>query len=209
MIEFETTKGLTDYQKALVVMEARVTGIHEGSETELIWFVEHPPVYTAGTNSNKNDLLNPTRFPVHQVGRGGQYTYHGPGQRVVYIMLNLNKRGKDVRGFIHNLEQVVINTLTEFGITGERRPGRVGIWVNETQTEKKIAAIGIRIRHWITFHGISININPNLEHFSGINPCGISEFGVTSLTNLNVNCTLEDFDTALKRHFGKIFKIWN
>ena len=207
MIEFETTKGLTDYQKALVVMEARVTGIHEGSETELLWFVEHPPVYTAGTNSNKNDLLNPTRFPVHQVGRGGQYTYHGPGQRVVYIMLNLNKRGKDVRGFIHNLEQVVINTLTEFGITGERRPGRVGIWVNETETEKKIAAIGIRIRHWITFHGISININPNLEHFSGINPCGISEFGVTSLTNLNVNCTLEDFDTALKRHFSKIFKI--
>ena len=207
MIEFETAKGLTDYQKALVVMEARVTGIHEGSETELIWFVEHPPVYTAGTNSNKNDLLNPTRFPVHQVGRGGQYTYHGPGQRVVYIMLNLNKRGKDVRGFIHNLEQVVINTLTEFGITGERRPGRVGIWVNETETEKKIAAIGIRIRHWITFHGISININPNLEHFSGINPCGISEFGVTSLTNLNVNCTTEDFDTALKKHFSKIFKI--
>ena len=207
MIEFETTKGLIDYQKALVVMEARVTGIHEGSETELIWFVEHPPVYTAGTNSNKNDLLNPTRFPVHQVGRGGQYTYHGPGQRVVYIMLNLNKRGKDVRGFIHNLEQVVINTLTEFGITGERRPGRVGIWVNETETEKKIAAIGIRIRHWITFHGISININPNLEHFSGINPCGISEFGVTSLTNLNVNCTTEDFDTALKKHFSKIFKI--
>ena len=207
MIEFETTKGLIDYQKALVVMEARVTGIHEGSETELIWFVEHPPVYTAGTNSNKNDLLNPTRFPVHQVGRGGQYTYHGPGQRVVYIMLNLNKRGKDVRGFIHNLEQVVINTLTEFGITGERRPGRVGIWVNETETEKKIAAIGIRIRHWITFHGISININPNLEHFSGINPCGISEFGVTSLTNLNVNCTIEDFDTALKEHFSKIFKI--
>ena len=207
MIEFETTKGLIDYQKALVVMEARVTGIHEGSETELLWFVEHPPVYTAGTNSNKKDLLNPTRFPVHRVGRGGQYTYHGPGQRVVYIMLNLNKRGKDVRGFIHNLEQVVINTLTEFGITGERRPGRVGIWVNETETEKKIAAIGIRIRHWITFHGISININPNLEHFSGINPCGISEFGVTSLTNLNVNCTLEDFDTALKRHFSKIFKI--
>ena len=207
MIEFETTKGLIDYQKALVVMEARVTGIHEGSETELLWFVEHPPVYTAGTSSNKKDLLNPTRFPVYQVGRGGQYTYHGPGQRVVYIMLNLNKRGKDVRGFIHNLEQVVINTLTEFGITGERRPGRVGIWVNETETEKKIAAIGIRIRHWITFHGISININPNLEHFSGINPCGISEFGVTSLTNLNVNCTLEDFDTALKRHFSKIFKI--
>ena len=207
MIEFETTKGLTDYQKALVVMEARVTGIHEGSETELLWFVEHPPVYTAGTNSNKKDLLSPTRFPVHQVGRGGQYTYHGPGQRVVYIMLNLNKRGKDVRSFIHNLEQVVINTLTEFGITGERRPGRVGIWVNETETEKKIAAIGIRIRHWITFHGISININPNLEHFSGINPCGISKFGVTSLTNLNVNCTLEDFDTALKRHFSKIFKI--
>ena len=209
MIEFETTRGLTDYQKALVVMEARVTGIHEGSETELLWFVEHPPVYTAGTSSNKKDLLNPTRFPVYQVGRGGQYTYHGPGQRVVYIMLNLNKRGKDVRGFIHNLEQVVINTLTEFGITGERRPGRVGIWVNETETEteKKIAAIGIRIRHWITFHGISININPNLEHFSGINPCGISEFGVTSLTNLNVNCTLEDFDTALKRHFSKIFKI--
>ncbi len=127
MMEFETTKGLTYYQKALVVMEARVTGIHEGSETELLWFVEHPPVYTAGTNSNKKDLLNPTRFPVHQVGRGGQYTYHGPVQRVAYIMLNLTKRGKDVRSFINNLKQVVINTLTEFGITRERRPGRVGI----------------------------------------------------------------------------------
>jgi lipoyl(octanoyl) transferase len=187
-------------------MEVRVAGIYQGSQPELLWFLEHHPVYTAGTNSNVNDLLNPTRFPVHQVGRGGEYTYHGPGQRVVYTMLNLNKHGTDVRQFVYNLEQVVINTFAEFGVKGERRKGRVGIWVKNRETENKIAAIGIRIRHWITFHGISININPNLEHFSGIIPCGISEYGITSLKDLNIKCTMSEVDEVLKRYFKKIFE---
>ena len=206
MIEFKTTKEPIEYQKALNDMEVRVAKIHEGLQPELLWFLQHHPVYTAGTSSNKRDLLNATRFPVHHVGRGGQYTYHGPGQRVVYTMLNLNKRGTDVRQFVRNLEQVVIETLAEFRITGERKNGRVGIWVKDGETEKKIAAIGIRIRHWITFHGISININPNLEHFAGIIPCGISEYGITSLKDQNVKCTMRDVDEVLKLYFNKIFK---
>ena len=206
MIEFKTSNELIDYEKALTVMEDRVDGIHEGSQTELLWFVQHPPLYTAGTSSSEEDLLNPTRFPVHQVGRGGQYTYHGPGQRVVYIMLNLKKRGADVREFVSNLEGIVIDTLAELGVTGERRKGRVGIWVNDNQNEKKIAAIGIRIRHWITFHGISINVNPDLEHFSGIVPCGISEYGVTSLSDLKIDCTMLGVDNILKKHFLRTFK---
>ena len=206
MIEFKTTKEPSEYQKALNDMEARVAKIHEGLQPELLWFLQHHPVYTAGTSSNKRDLLNATLFPVHHVGRGGQYTYHGPGQRVVYTMLNLNKRGTDVRQFVRNLEQVVIETLAEFRITGERKNGRVGIWVKDGETEKKIAAIGIRIRHWITFHGISININPNLEHFAGIIPCGISEYGITSLKDQNVKCTMRDVDEVLKLYFNKIFK---
>ena len=206
MIEFKTSNELLDYEKALTVMEDRVAGIHEGSQTELLWFVQHPPLYTAGTSSSEKDLLNPTRFPVHQVGRGGQYTYHGPGQRVVYIMLNLKKRGADVREFVNNLEGVVIDTLAELGVTGERRKGRVGIWVKNNKNEKKIAAIGIRIRHWITFHGISINVNPDLEHFSGIVPCGISDYGVTSLSDLNIDCSMLGVDNILKKHFLRRFK---
>jgi lipoyl(octanoyl) transferase len=206
-IEFKTTSGLINYEEALTAMEVRVGGIHEGSQNELLWFVEHPPLYTAGTNSNKKDLLNQTRFPVHQVGRGGQYTYHGPGQRVVYTMLNLKIRGADIHQFVRDLESVVINTLAEFDIIGERRKGRVGIWVRNNKTEKKIAAIGIRVRHWIAFHGISINVNPNLEHFSGIVPCGISEYGVTSLEELKVKCTMIEVDNILKKNFLKNFNI--
>jgi lipoyl(octanoyl) transferase len=206
-IEFKTTSGLINYEEALTAMEVRVGGIHKGSQNELLWFVEHPPLYTAGTNSNKKDLLNQTRFPVHQVGRGGQYTYHGPGQRVVYTMLNLKIRGADIHQFVRDLESVVINTLAEFDIIGERRKGRVGIWVRNNKTEKKIAAIGIRVRHWIAFHGISINVNPNLEHFSGIVPCGISEYGVTSLEELKVKCTMIEVDNILKKNFLKNFNI--
>jgi len=205
MIEVKTTREPVEYQKAIKTMEARVEGIHNGSQTELLWFLEHPPIYTAGTNSNQKDLLSPNRFPVHQTGRGGQYTYHGPGQRVVYTLFNLKNREADVRQFVRNLEKVVINTLAEFGVAGERRKGRIGIWVNDGENEKKIAAIGIRIRHWITFHGISINVEPNLEHFSGIVPCGISEYGVTSLRDLKVKYTLSSIDNVLKKHFLNSF----
>ena len=200
-IECKTAHGLIDYEKAHGAMEARVAAIHEGSQKELLWFVEHPPLYTAGTNANKKDLLDQVRFPVHQVGRGGQYTYHGPGQRVIYTMLNLKIRGADIHEFVRNLENVVIDTLAEFDVNGERRKGRVGIWVKGNDTEKKIAAIGIRVRHWITFHGVSVNVNPNLEHFSGIVPCGIAEFGVTSLEELNVKCTMNDVDDILRKKF--------
>jgi len=205
MIEVKTTREPVEYQKAIKTMEARVEGIRNGSQTELLWFLEHPPIYTAGTNSNQKDLLSPNRFPVHQTGRGGQYTYHGPGQRVVYTLFNLKNREADVRQFVRNLEKVVINTLAEFGVVGERRKGRIGIWVNDGENEKKIAAIGIRIRHWITFHGISINVEPNLEHFSGIVPCGISEYGVTSLRDLKVKYTLSSIDNVLKKHFLNSF----
>ncbi|MEE2998696.1 MAG: lipoyl(octanoyl) transferase LipB [Pseudomonadota bacterium] len=205
MIEVKTTREPVEYQKAIKTMEARVEGIRNGSQTELLWFLEHPPIYTAGTNSNQKDLLSPNRFPVHQTGRGGQYTYHGPGQRVVYTLFNLKNREADVRQFVRNLEKVVINTLAEFGVAGERRKGRIGIWVNDGENEKKIAAIGIRIRHWITFHGISINVEPNLEHFSGIVPCGISEYGVTSLRDLKVKYTLSSIDNVLKKHFLNSF----
>lgn len=206
-IECKTSKGLIDYKETLLAMETRVAKINEGSQEELLWFVEHPPLYTAGTNSNSNDLLNQTRFPVHQVGRGGQYTYHGPGQRVVYTMLDLKNRGADIRKFVRDLESVIIKTLAEFDVTGERRKGRVGIWVKCEKTEKKIAAIGIRIRHWITFHGIAINVNPNLEHFSGIVPCGISQYGITSLEELNIKCTMFEVDRVLRKYLLKTFGV--
>jgi lipoyl(octanoyl) transferase len=208
-IECKTSKGLIDYKETLLAMEARVAEINEGSQEELLWFVEHPPLYTAGTNSNSNDLLNQTRFPVHHVGRGGQYTYHGPGQRVVYTMLDLKSRGADIRKFVRDLESVIIKTLADFDVIGERRKGRVGIWVKCEKTEKKIAAIGIRIRHWVTFHGIAVNVNPNLEHFSGIVPCGISQYGITSLEELNIKCTMFEVDRVLRKYFLKTFSVVN
>lgn len=201
-LEWQTSAELIDYETAHAAMEARVAGIHDGSQAELLWFLEHPPLYTAGTSARAEDLLDAARFPVHKVGRGGQYTYHGPGQRVVYTMLDLKKRGGDVRQFVRDLESWVIDSLAQFDVTGERREGRVGIWVElDNGEEKKIAAIGIRVRHWITFHGIAINVNPELEHFSGIVPCGIAEHGVTSLHDLGIECTMNDVDAVLKTAF--------
>ncbi len=206
-IIWKFSDGLIDYDEAIQFMESRVAQIREGSKKELVWFVEHPPLYTAGTSSKNADLLSPKRFPVYQAGRGGQYTYHGPGQRVVYVMLDLNKRGKDVRKFVANLEQWIIDTLAEFNVIGEKRRGRIGVWVRrEGRREDKIAAIGVRVRKWVTFHGICINVEPDLSHYSGIVPCGISQHGVTSLVDLGLPAAMDDLDIALKKTWGTIFE---
>ena len=195
-------------------MEARAAAIRSGEASEFIWFLEHPPLYTAGTSALAQDLKDPTRFPVHEVGRGGQYTYHGPGQRIVYVMLDLNQRGRDVRRFVERLENWVISALAEFNVVGEVRKGRVGVWVERPDQpalvdgsvhEDKIAAIGIRLRKWVSFHGISINVEPDLEHYSGIVPCGISDHGITSLVDLGLPVTMADLDNALRRTFDSAF----
>jgi len=205
-IEWKFSNGLTQYEDAMHVMEKRVAEIRNGTADELVWFVEHPPLYTAGTSSKEADLLAPKKFPVYDAGRGGQYTYHGPGQRVVYVMLDLNKRGKDVRKFVANLESWIINTLSEFNVIGEKRDGRIGVWVrSEGQREDKIAAIGVRVRKWVTFHGICINVEPDLSHYSGIVPCGISEHGVTSLVDLGLPVNMDDLDAALQRTWSDVF----
>ena len=206
-IAWKVSSGLTDYEDALAFMEKRVGEIHAGHADELVWFVEHPPLYTAGTSSKEADLLAPKRFPVYNAGRGGQYTYHGPGQRVVYVMLDLNKRGKDVRKFVANLEQWIIETLAEFNVIGEKRDDRIGVWVRrEGNREDKIAAIGVRVRKWVTFHGICINVEPDLSHYTGIVPCGISQHGVTSLVDLGLPVNMDDLDATLKRTWDNIFK---
>ncbi len=213
-IEWKTTEGLTAYEDALAFMETRVAQISAGTAPECIWLLEHPPLYTAGTSAKVEDLVAPDRFPVYEARRGGQYTYHGPGQRVIYVMLDVAKRGRDVRCFVRNLEAWVINTLAEFNVTGEIRDGRVGVWVRRddkpltasgAQQEDKVAAIGIRLRKWVSFHGISINVEPDLEHFSGIVPCGITEHGVTSLVDLGLPVTLDDLDSALRQQFEHVF----
>jgi len=187
-------------------MEARVARIADGSAGELIWLLEHPPLYTAGVSAAPGELLDAARFPVHRTGRGGRYTYHGPGQRVGYVMLDLRTRGSDIRAFVRGLEDWVIATLAEFGVTGERRAGRVGIWVAHADgREEKIAAIGVRVRHWITFHGFALNVAPDLSHFDGIVPCGLAGYGVTSLQALGIGATLADVDAALKRTFARAF----
>jgi lipoyl(octanoyl) transferase len=215
MVEWKISDGLTDYDHAVDVMEARAEAIAKGEAEELIWLVEHPPLYTAGTSAKIQDLVEPDRFPVYQSKRGGQYTYHGPGQRVVYVMLDLNKRGKDIRAFVKKLEDWVIATLAEFNVTGEIRDGRVGVWVQRDDkpktasghpTEDKIAAIGIRLRKWVSFHGISINVEPDLSHFSGIVPCGITEHGVTSLVDLGLPVSIETLDMTLKETFKTLFE---
>ncbi len=194
------------YPDALSFMERRVTDIAAGTAPETVWLLEHPPLYTAGTSAHREDLLTPDRFPVYDTGRGGQYTYHGPGQRVAYVMLDLNQRGRDLRRYISSLEQWIIDTLAAFNVKGERRAGRVGIWIDRGGgREDKIAAIGVRVRHWITFHGIAINVDPVLEHFSGIVPCGISQHGVTSLVDLGLPVTMADLDVALRAAFGGVF----
>ena len=201
-IECTISANPIEYDDAIAVMEDTVADIHAGTSPEQLWFLEHPPLYTAGTSAKAQDLLTP-QFPVFETGRGGQYTYHGPGQRIAYVMLNLKQRQKtpDIKDYIYQLEQWIIDTLAEFKIKGERREGRVGIWVVKPDgREAKIAAIGVRIRHWVTYHGISINLNPDLTHFNGIVPCGISEHGVTSFADLGVKATMEALDIALQKH---------
>ena len=213
-MEWKISDGLTSYEDALTFMEARVDAISKGTAEECIWLLEHPPLYTAGTSAQIEDLVDPDRFPVYEAKRGGQYTYHGPGQRVAYVMLDLNRRGKDVRQFVQKLEHWVIDTLDSFNIKGEIREGRVGVWVTRPEkpvtvtgqpAEDKIAAIGIRLRKWVSFHGISINVEPDLEHFSGIVPCGITEHGVTSLVDLGLPVAMDDLDVALKASFERNF----
>lgn len=214
MVDWIITDGLTDYDEAVRFMETRAAEIAEGRAEEAVWLVEHPPLYTAGTSAKPADLTDPDRFPVHASKRGGQYTYHGPGQRVAYVMLDVGRRGRDVRRFVHQLEAWVIATLDAFNVKGEIREGRVGVWVQRgdkplTATgapqEDKIAAIGIRLRKWVSFHGVSINVEPDLEHFSGIVPCGITEHGVTSLVDLGLPVTMADLDVALRDQFDRVF----
>ena len=204
-VVWELTEGLIPYPDAMARMDAHVDAIAKGTEPERVWLLEHPPLYTAGTSALEDDLVERERFPVFKTGRGGQYTYHGPGQRVAYVMLDLKRRGGDVRAFVAALEQWVIDTLDQFNVKGERREDRVGVWVRRGPREDKIAAIGIRVRHWVTFHGISINVEPELTHFGGIVPCGIREHGVTSLVDLGLPVTMADLDVALKKTFAPIF----
>jgi lipoyl(octanoyl) transferase len=214
MPDWTTFPGLQDYAATLAAMEARAAAIAEGRAGEAIWLLEHPPLYTAGTSAKVEDLTDPQRFPVFTAGRGGQYTYHGPGQRVVYVMLDLNQRGRDVRAFVQRLEDWVIATLATFNVRGEVRPGRVGVWVTRpdrppgpdgTPAEDKIAAIGVKLRRWVSFHGLSINVEPDLSHFSGIVPCGIRDHGVTSLVDLGLPVTMADLDLALRASFDQAF----
>lgn len=213
-VDWQHLPGLAPYAETLAAMEARAAAIAEGRAPEAIWLLEHPPLYTAGTSARREDLTDPDRFPVFEAGRGGQYTYHGPGQRVAYCMLNLNERGRDVRKFVCALENWVIATLAEFNVKGERRSGRVGVWVvrpdkpanpDGSPREDKIAAIGIKLRRWVSFHGISINVEPDLSHFGGIVPCGIRDHGVTSLVDLGLRVTMADVDAALIRTFPRFF----
>jgi len=200
-IEWRVSEGLVPYADALAWMEARAAAIRDGSAGECVWLLEHPPLFTAGTSADPSELTNPEHFPVFEAGRGGRYTYHGPGQRVGYLMLDLERRGKDIRCFVHALEGWVIATLAELGVSAHRAPGRIGIWVGEGPDEAKIAALGIRVKRWVTLHGFSINVDPDLSHFGGIVPCGIAEYGVTSLRKLGKQFPLALVDTALKRNF--------
>ena len=200
--EWRVTPGLTEYREAVDEMETRVAAIAAGEARELIWLLEHPPLYTAGTSADPAELFNPQGFAVHEAGRGGRYTYHGPGQRVGYLMLDLNRRGRDVRAFVQALEGWLIGALGELGVAAYAVPGRIGIWVRRPDgAEAKIGAIGLRIRRWVTLHGFSLNVSPELSHFSGIVPCGITEFPVTSLVEMGLSAGQEDFDLALKRGF--------
>ncbi len=213
MVEWKISDGLTDYTEALAFMETRAAAIAAGEAEECIWLLEHPPLYTAGTSARREDLRDPDRFPVFETRRGGQYTYHGPGQRVAYVMLDVGRRGRDVRCFVRDLEGWVIAALGEFGLTGHIRPGRVGVWIERPDrpfrpgggmAEDKVAAIGIRLRRWVSFHGLSINVEPDLSHFDGIVPCGITEHGVTSLVDLGLPVTMADVDVALRRTFDEV-----
>ena len=214
-IDWAASDGLVDYPDAVAAMEARAAAISSGVASEAVWLLEHPPIYTAGTSAQAEDLLAPDRFPVFRSGRGGEYTYHGPGQRVAYVMLDLNRRGPDLRRYVAALESWIIATLARFGVAGERREDRVGVWVRRPDkpalpdgraAEDKIAAIGIRVRRWITFHGISLNVEPTLEHYSGIRPCGVSGYGVTSLADLGISVSMPEVDGVLREEFERVFR---
>ena len=207
-VEWATSTGRTPYPEAVAAMEARAADIAEGRAAELVWLLEHPPLYTAGVSAKAADLLAPDRFPVFESERGGQFTYHGPGQRVAYVMLDLRERGRDVRAFVEALETWVIGALAAFNVEGHIRPGRVGVWVERKAPgfarEDKIAAVGVKLRKWVSFHGVSLNVEPDLGHFAGIVPCGITEHGVTSLVDLGLPATMDDADAALKASFTRV-----
>lgn len=200
-IEWRVSEGLVSYPEALAEMEARNAAVRAGNAPELVWLLEHPPLFTAGTSADPAELFNPLGFPVFEAGRGGRYTYHGPGQRVGYLVLDLEKRGKDIRCFVHSVEGWMIAALGELGVVARREPGRIGIWTGEGASEAKIGAIGVRVRRWVTMHGFSINVAPDLSHFGGIVPCGIAEYGVTSLAALGLEPSMERLDRALECSF--------
>ena len=205
-VEWKSSPAPVAYEDAVSEMEVRVAQIRAASATELVWLLEHPPIYTAGASAKEGDLLDSEVFPVHRTGRGGQFTYHGPGQRVAYTMLDLHRRGADLHRFVRNLEQWLINSLGEFGVTGERRAGRVGVWVSlGGEKEAKIAALGIRVRRWVTFHGVALNVAPDLSHYDGIVACGVPEHGVTSLEALGVQVDMSEVDAVLKETFNALF----
>jgi lipoyl(octanoyl) transferase len=206
-VEWVVAEGLQPYESAVAEMEARVQAIREGRAAERVWLVEHPPLYTAGTSANDGDLIDPNRFPVYRTGRGGQYTYHGPGQRVAYVMLDLKQRGSDVRAYVCDLERWLIHTLAAFNVTGERRDGRVGVWVRRPagQGEDKIAALGVRVRRGVTYHGVALNVEPDLGHYAGIVPCGITAHGVTSLHALGQLVSMAEVDAQLRASFEEVF----
>jgi lipoyl(octanoyl) transferase len=205
-IEWRVSETALDYQAAVEEMERRVAAIRAGAAAELVWLLEHPPLYTAGTSARDDELLEPGRLPVFRTGRGGRYTYHGPGQRIAYVMLDLQRRGHDVRCHVHQLEEWMILTLARFGVRGERRNARVGIWVARPDgCEEKIAAIGVRVRRWVTYHGVALNLDPDLDHYRGIVPCGIAEHGVTSLAKLGAAATKEEVDAVLQNTFAEVF----
>ena len=200
-IEWRVSEGLVPYPTALAEMEERAAAVRTGSARELVWLLEHPPLFTAGTSANPDELFNPLGFPVFEAGRGGRYTYHGPGQRVGYLVLDLEKRGKDIRCFVHSLEGWMIAALRDLGVTARREPGRIGIWTGEGADEAKIGAIGVRVRRWVTMHGFAINVAPDLSHFAGIVPCGIAEYGVTSLERLGRDPSMARLDQSLEQSF--------
>jgi lipoyl(octanoyl) transferase len=205
-IEWRVSEGLTPYPRALAEMEERAAAVREGTASELVWLLEHPPLFTAGTSADPAELFNPMGFPVFEAGRGGRYTYHGPGQRVVYLILDLERRGRDIRNFVHSLEGWMIASLADLGVSARREPGRIGIWTGEGASEAKIGAIGVRVRRWVTMHGLSINVAPDLSHFGGIVPCGIAEFGVTSLAALGQEPSMNRIDFALERNFPNFLR---
>ena len=201
-VEWRVSEGLVPYADSLAAMEERAAAIRAGEAGELVWLLEHPPLFTAGTSAAAEELTNPMHFPVHEAGRGGRYTYHGPGQRVGYLMIDLEQRGRDIRRFVHSLEGWLIASLADLGVEARREPGRIGLWVGSGADEAKIAAIGVRVKRWVTLHGFSVNVEPDLAHFAGIVPCGISEYGVSSLAALGINAKMTDLDAALAANFS-------